>query len=179
MTMELTTQVEQLQERLDVANAEIDRLKGVLAPLPKTDDLEDMEHEKQRLTRRLEAKAAELEETQLWAEQGKAAGIYAKEYALGAYVALQGSRGLSEIDIEASQEYVDFYRELDETEVKSGDDFLSLMRTGAGYYRRARSNRAINRQGVRTHSREVQPPDKSKRYAKSPFVGVSKMRVSV
>lgn len=162
MSKTLEKQVEDLQTALDTSTERIEDLTNQLSDRPTTEqhealqqELEEVKQEKQTL---LDSKEAEVSQIKDLAETGKAALQYAREYALGAYVAFSQCS-------EDSEEYVDYQADL-----RKDDDFISIMRAGAGYYRRARNNRAMGRQS----SSEYPPAPNSKEKPK--FVGRSAIR---
>ena len=155
MSTALEKQVEDLQTALDESTETIETLNEQIANNPTAEEHEALQQELQAKQTELDGKDAEVADIKDLAETGKSALQYAREYALGAYVAFAQCA-------EDSDEYVEYQAEL-----REDDDFLGIMRAGAGYYRRARNNRARGRQS----SSEYPPAPNSQEKPK--FVGRS------
>ena len=154
MSKTLEKQVEDLQTQLDESTETIEELNAYKEQYPAA-DFEQLQKENTELQTQLDGKDAEVKDIKELAETGKKAIQYAREYALGAYVAFAQCA-------EDSDEYVEYQAEL-----REDSDFLGIMRAGAGYYRRARNNRARGRQS----SSEYPPAPNSQEKPK--FVGRS------
>jgi predicted RNase H-like nuclease (RuvC/YqgF family) len=159
MSTTLEKQVEDLQTALDESTDKIEELQSDLSERPTTAEHEALQQELAEKQTELENNGVEAEVAQIKeiAETGKAALQYAREYTLGAYVSFSQCA-------EDSDEYVEYQAEL-----RNDDDFLSIMRAGAGYYRRARNSRARGRQS----SSEDHTP--SNQTEKPKFIGRSSM----
>ena len=157
MSTTLEKQLEDLQTALDESTDKIEELQTELSERPTTAEHEAVQQELVEKQTELENSGAEVTDIKVLAETGKAAIQYAREYTLGAYVAFSQCA-------EDSDEYVEYQAEL-----RGDADFLSIMRAGAGYYRRARNARARGRQS----SSEDHTPSNQKEKPK--FVGRSSM----